>query len=180
LTIFALQTKQEYQYLSRDGLLRLALERDQLTADAQIALDVELGNRRITASDLASFKAESLGGKAEQDRHIDSFSVFSGSVGKKFFGRKRLTHDPRFRIEEYDTTLWFFAFWFPIFPIASYRIRRLFHRPWRFCTSDEFHVLQKLPQRDWEQILLTWIKAVLVLLLLRFALPLALRHFVYR
>lgn len=42
--------------------------------------------------------------KQNQDRHIDSFSVFSGSVGKKFFGRKRLTHDPRFRIEEYDTT----------------------------------------------------------------------------
>jgi hypothetical protein len=66
--MFALQTKPEYQYLSRDGLLRLALERDQLTADAQIALDVELSNRRITSSDLASFKAESLAAKAEQDR----------------------------------------------------------------------------------------------------------------
>lgn len=132
--------------MTPDELLRLALERDQLTGDAQLALDVELSKRQITASDLASFKTESLAVQVEQDRNIDSFSLSSGSLGRKFFGRKKFTHDPRFRIEEYDTTLWFFAFWFPVFPIASYRIRRLFHRPWNFCTSDEFHVLQKFPQ----------------------------------
>jgi hypothetical protein len=93
---------------------------------------------------------------------------------------KNRSHDARFRIEEYDTTLWFFVFWFPIFPMGSHRIRRLFHRPWHLSTSDEFHVLEKFPKRDWEQILLTRMKAMLVLLVLRFAVPFVFHHLVYR
>jgi hypothetical protein len=73
-----------------------------------------------------------------------------------------------------------FAFWFPIFPLGSYRIRRLFRRPWNLCASDEFHVLQKFPQRNWEQILVTWVKAMLALLVLRLAVPFVLHYFVYR
>jgi hypothetical protein len=67
----------EYQYLTRDELLRLALERDQLTDDARLALDAQINNRRITSSDLACFKTESLAAQAEQDRKIDASSLSS-------------------------------------------------------------------------------------------------------
>lgn len=171
----------DYQNLTRDELLRLALEKDQLTDEARLALDSEISSRRISSSDIASFQDESQAAQAEEDRDVPAFAASSGShIGKKFFGMKNRTHDARFRIEEYDTTLWFFILWFPIFPIGSYRIRRLFHRRWYFCASDEFHVLQKLSERDWEQILVTWIKAVLVLLVLRFAVPLLFDKLVYR
>ena len=104
----------------------------------------------------------------------------SSHIGKKFFGVKNRSHDARLRVEEFDTTLWFFALWFPIFPLGSYRIRRLFRRWWNLCAADEFHVLHKFPQRNWEQILVTWIKAMLALLVLRFAVPFVLHYFVYR
>jgi hypothetical protein len=169
----------EYQKLNRDELMRLALERDQLTEEAQLALDAEIGSRRITSADLVSFRSESLVAQAEEDRKIGGIST-SARIGKKFFGRKNLSHDPRLRVEEFDTTLWFFAFWFPVFPIGTYRIRRLYRRRLSFCTSDEFHVLQKYHERDWEQILLTWVKAMLILLLIRFAVPYGLRLLIPR
>lgn len=169
----------EYKNLTRDELMRVALERGQLTEEAQLALDAEIGARRISPVDLASFRTESLAAQAQQDRKIGPITT-SAHIGKKFFGRKNLSHDPRLRVEEFDTTLWFFALWFPVFPIGTYRIRRLYHRRWSLGTSDAFHVLQKYRERDWEQILLTWLKAMLVLLLLRFAVPYGLRLLVYR
>jgi hypothetical protein len=150
--------------------MRLALERDQLTEEAQLALEVEICTRRISPIDLASFRTESLATQAEQDRNVGPITT-SAHIGKRFFGRKNLSHDPRLRTEEFDTTLWFFALWFPIFPVGSYRIRRLYHRRFHFCQSDVFHVLKKYEARDWEQILSTWIKAMLVVLLLRFGVP---------
>jgi hypothetical protein len=170
----------DHQHLTRDELMRLASERAVLTEEAQLALDAEISDRRITSLEISSFKAESLAAQAEQDRQVGSVATSSSYVGKRFFGRKNLTHDSRSRIADYDTTLWFFTFWFPIVPLGTYRIRRLYYRRWSFYTSDVFHVLQKRPQRDWEQILLTWIKATLVLLFLRFAVPFVLHYFVYR
>jgi len=170
----------DYQHLTRPELLRLALEKDQLTDEARLELDAEINSRRILPSDIEAFQDESRAAQAQDDRNVGLVTTSSGHIGKKFFGSKNRTHDARFRIEEYDTTLWFFAFWFPIFPLGSYRIRRLFRRPWNLCASDEFHVLQKFPQRNWEQILGTWIKAMLALMVLRFAVPFGLHYFMYR
>jgi hypothetical protein len=171
----------DYQHLTRDELLRLALEKDQLTDEARLALDTEISSRGISPSDIASYQDESRAAQVEEDRDVRGVTTSSGNhIGKKFFGMKNRSHDARFRIEEYDTTLWFFVFWFPIFPMGSYRIRRLFHARWHLCTSDEFHALKKFPERDWEQILVTWIKAVLVLLVLRFAVPWLFDKLVYR
>jgi hypothetical protein len=95
---------QRYEHLTRDELMRLALDRDQLTEEAQLALDTEVTNRRISSMDLVSFRAESRAAKAEQDRQIGPIAT-SGHIGKKFCGRKKLTYDARHRIEEFDTTL---------------------------------------------------------------------------
>jgi hypothetical protein len=170
----------DYRHLTRDELLALTLERNQLTEEAQLSLDAEISKRAITPLDLASFKTELVTAQAEQDRQIGSVATSSSHAGRKFFGRENVMHDPRFRIEEYDSTLWFFAFWFPPVPIGTFLIRRLYQRRWRICTSDVFHVLNKHPQRDWEQILLTWIKATLVLLFLRFAVPPVFHYLAYR
>lgn len=170
----------DYQNLTRPELLRLALEKDQLTDEARLERDAEINSRRISPSDIEAFQDECRAARAEDDCNVREVTTSSIHIGKKFFGRKNRTYGAGFRIEEFDTTLWFFVFWFPIFPIASYRIRKLFSRPWNFCASDEFHVLKKFPRRDWEQILVTWIKAVLTLMVLRFAVPFVLHHFVYR
>jgi hypothetical protein len=118
----------EYQKRTRDELMRLALERDQLTEEARLALDAEISGRRIPSTDLVSFRAESVAAQLEQDRKIGPIAT-SGYIGKKFYGRKKLTRDALHRIEEFDTTLWFFAFWFPIFPIGTYRIRKTLPAP---------------------------------------------------
>jgi hypothetical protein len=170
----------DYQHSKRDELLRLALEKDQLTDEARLALETEISGRRITQSDIQSFKDELQSAQAKEDRDVRAVFTPSSHLGKKFFGVKNRVHDARLLIEEFDTTLWFFALWFPIFPLGSYRIRRPFRRWWNLCASDEFHVLHKFPQRNWEQILVTWIKAMLALLVLRFVVPFVLHYFVYR
>ena len=100
-------------------------------------------------------------------------------IARKLFGKRNYRCDERGRIEEFDRTLWFVLFFIPLFPIATYRIRRRFRSWWQPCVSDQYRVLGKLP-RDWEQILTTWIKTVVILLALRFAVPWLMRTVIYR
>jgi hypothetical protein len=145
-----------YQTLSRDELLRLSLEKSQLTDEARSSLDAELARRRLSEDDIVTFKAEETA--ATQARGKEVHEVSFSFVEKKLRGRTNYTHDPRFRIEEFEATLWVVLFWVPVLPLASYRIRREF-RHWWICASDRYRVLERLP-RNWEQILVTWIKTV--------------------
>jgi len=167
----------DYQHLSRDEVLRLASEKDQLTDQARLALDAEVARRGLSDVDLLSFRADEVAASREKDKEIDEFSF--GWIEKKLIGRKNYHHDPKFRIEEFDTTLWLTFLLIPIIPFASYRIRRIYRRWWNFCVADQYRVLEKLP-RNWEQILVTWIQTAAVLLTIRLMLPFVVDHFVYR
>ena len=167
----------EYQTLSRDEVLRLALEKSQLTDEARLSLDAELARRRLSEDDIVTFKAEETAATRAREKEVHEVSF--SFVEKKLRGRTNYTHDPRFRIEEFGTTLWVVLFWIPVIPLASYRIRRKFRRWWNISASDRYRVLERLP-RNWEQILVSWIKTVAVLLLIRLTVPYFLHHFVYR
>ncbi len=167
----------DYQQLSRDEVLRLVLEKDQLTDQARLALEAEVARRGLSHDDFAAFKAEEATAIRARQKELERATPHQ--TYKEFRGRKNYSHDAKFRIEDFDTTLWIVGFWIPIIPLASLRIRRKFRRWWSICVSDQYRVIDRRPL-DWEQILLTWIKTAAVLLLIRLTLPYFLHHFVYR
>ena len=157
----------EYDNLTEDELLQLAVERDELTEEARLALDTELSRRRIGSDEIKVLEAEARAAR-EKEENLSVSNLFRGA-NKEFYGKGTYTHDVRNRVEEFDTTLWFVVFYFPLIPLGSYRIRRRFRSRWNIFASETVHVVRQLP-RYWEQILLTWIKASAVLLALRLVL----------
>jgi hypothetical protein len=158
----------DYAALTLDELLRLAYQKNELTVEARRALDLELNRRQVTPEVLAVGQTEIAKFERDEERDVREFSLMTGGIARKLFGKSKYACDERHRIEEFSATLWFVLLWIPVFPIATYRVRRRFRRWWQFWVSDRYHVFDKLP-RDWEQILLTWVKAAAVLLGLRLA-----------
>jgi len=95
-------------------------------------------------------------------------------LGKKFLGKTKRHRDPSGLFEHYDTTLWFIVLWFPVFPIASYTVRRELERWLGMVVPSDAVAIERHP-RNWEQILLTWVKAASLLLALRSTFLLLLR-----
>ena len=88
-------------------------------------------------------------------------------IGKKFYGKSNYAHDSQYQIEEFDTTFWFVLLYFPLIPLRSYRIRRKYRSPWNIFGSKTYQMVQRVP-RKWGQIFFTWIKAIVILLVLHF------------
>ena len=160
-----------YEDLNTDELLHVAAQRDQLTDEARMELDIELSLRNITAADVNSYRLE-----CEMSEHDDrvytanrlakpTFASRRG-FGFKFLGKMNYYRDPSGRFEEYDSTQWFTAFWLPIFPVATFKVRRDRSRWLGILWKSGPQALERYP-RDWNQILLTWIKTTGVLLVLR-------------
>jgi hypothetical protein len=154
----------DYQYLTQDELLNFAQQRNQLTDEARLELDSELGRRRIGAIEVAHYARESIAQQKADERRIKRSRNFYETRNKRFIGKKNRKLDPRFRVDEFDTTLWF-VIWIPVVPLGSYRVRRRFRRLWNPCRSRRLHILETRP-RDWEQILLTWMKTATALFVL--------------
>jgi len=166
----------EYQHLTEDELLHLAEDREQLTDDARLALDAELSRRRLRPSDIEAYRIEcEAADKAERLKRVARFYIHRVGLGKKFLGKTNRYRDPSGLFERYDTTLWFVILWVPIFPIATYTVRRDLERWWGGVSASDEIALERHP-RNWEQILLTWVKASAVLLALRLTFLLLLRH----
>ena len=162
----------EYQHLTDDEILHLAEEREQLTQEAQLALDGELNRRRISPSDIDSYTLErvELESAEKLKRSVSPYIAHVG-LGKKFYGKTNRRRDPSGLFELYDSTLWFVALWFPVFPIATYTVRRNFEK-WLGFEFASVPIAVKRHLRNWEQIFLTRIKAMLTL----WAVILLLRH----
>jgi hypothetical protein len=159
--------------LTQDELPHLADERNELTDEARLTLEGKLTRRGIGLEQIQNYRAETIA--IRQAKELEVRPRLHRGIGTKFYGKSNYSHDVRCRIEEFDTTLWFVVIFFPLIPIASYRIRRSFRSRWNILASDSFHVLRRLP-RNWEQILATWIKAMAVLLFLRFLIPWSLEY----
>ena len=135
-----------------------------------MALDAELSRRRLSTSDLDLFQQECAAEEeADKLRRAAPQLMAHGSFGKKLFGKAERRRDPSgFFVELYESTLWFVVLWFPVFPIATFTVRRDLERWLGMVVASGPIALERHP-RNWEQILLTWVKASAVLLGLRFA-----------
>ena len=166
----------EYQHLTEDELLHLAKEREQLTDDARLALDTELSRRSLWPSDVEAYRVErETADETEKLKRVARFYIHRVGLGKKFLGKAKRHRDPSGLFERYNATLWFVILWVPIFPIATYTVRRDLERWWGGVSASDEIALERHP-RNWEQILLTWVKAASVLLALRLIFLLLLRH----
>jgi hypothetical protein len=166
----------EYQRLSQDELLHLAEEKDQLTDEARLALDAELHRRKVTSSDVDFHRIEfDAADKADKLKRATPDLILYGGLGKRFLGKANRHRDPGRMFEQYETTLWFVVLWFPVFPIATFTVRRELERWLGMLVASDAVALDRHP-RNWEQILLTWVKAASVLLAVRLAFIMLIRH----
>jgi hypothetical protein len=154
--------RETYKSFSDDELVRMYQRIEDLEDLAQIALREELNTRGYDQTKLT----ESLG----ELKHLDTIAgleipslVLIRGIGRKFFGRKSISILEGEQMEEYDTTLWFVLFWFPVVPIASYRIRRRVRNWWQGFETGDVSAVARYP-RDWNQITATWIKTALIIM----------------
>jgi len=170
----------EYQRLTHDELLRLTEEKEQLTDEARIALEAEIMRRRLSPSDVDSYRIEHAAAERADDLGVASrltgiTYISHVGFGKKFLGKANRHRDPTGSFEQYNTTLWFVVLWFPVFPIATFTVRRELERRLGMLVASDAVALDRHP-RNWEQILLTWVKGASVVVALRLTFLLLLRH----
>jgi len=161
----------EYLNLTDDEVLQLAVELGELTDDARLALDSELSRRKLSVKDIQSHKiayehAQKLEQARTQRRILNRGSYNNSGIGFGFRGKRNVHRDPSGQSEQYDSTRWFVVFWIPIFPIATFTVRRTITRPMGINFKSDPQIVARHP-RDWEHILRTWVKTAAILLALR-------------
>lgn len=125
----------EYQALTDDEVLRIAADRENLVDEARQAIDMEMHRRNLTANDMGQYQSHIEKAAMQQQVGNLPFLIPYG-IGKKLFGKRARTVDPKAIWEEFDTTLWIVLFWVPLIPVTTYRIRRRVSKlsllgPWR-------------------------------------------------
>ena len=165
-----------YQHLTEDELLHIAEEKEQLTDEARLALESEFKRRNLSTSEVEAYRRQCAdNNEAEKLRRARRQFVPNVGLGKKFLGKTNYRRDPSDLFELYDSTLWFVIFWFPVYPIATYTVRRDLER-WLGMTFASNEVALERHLRNWEMILLTWVKASAFVLALRLMFLLLLHH----
>lgn len=152
----------QYQQLSDDEILNLARDQMNLTGDeAREALSVELSRRNISLSDIQTYAAETGALDTAENHQLRKLLAPKVYGNKKFLGRNNFVGDASSGSEEYDATLWFVVYWFPLIPLGTYRVRRN-RSPKRWWNLHrDIAIMTKLPL-NWKQILRTWLIAVSV------------------
>jgi hypothetical protein len=158
-----------YRELDDDALLRLLLDRNQLTPEASQALDAEISVRRLSRSDAQKV--------ARADRLFDKRAALEqakktsgGLTGRNtaLYGSSNI--EKKLGGEFYTATKFFILGPFPFIPLGTYRLLRLSRRRWwQWIFGRDYRVIEKLPL-DWNQILRIWCKYGLILLILLMAL----------
>jgi len=139
----------QYATMRDKEVLHLAAQFETLTPEAQSELITELTRRRLSFRHVEQHAEVT---RALKDRIGHVTLIVPGGIGSAFLGRANLV--VRGDIEEVDTTLWYFFFGIPVFPIATYRIAR----PTGAGLLDKytFEQLRKYPSRNWMQVLRVW------------------------
>ena len=151
---------EEYQSKTDEELLRLALDPEQLTAEANAVLNDELARRRINrVEQLKTSREEEEQRKEEQSRDPGKlFLVHPYGIGRKQFGKVERIYNPETGMERFKTTVFVVLFWLPLIPTGTFLVERK-----RAFLSNRMIVLEKLPL-DWEQVLKVWVVASATLL----------------
>lgn len=90
---------EEYEKKTDEELLRLALTSEQVTPDANVALNDELRRRRINTVDkLRAFNGEEDERRKEVEKNPGTlFFFYHLGIGRKRFGKADYTYNPRNR-----------------------------------------------------------------------------------
>jgi|SRR5579871_228998 len=165
---------EQYQDLTEDELLNLASEKEQLTDEARLALESELARRHLSEPEVNAYKRQCADDdEAEKLRRARRQTV--RGLGRKFMGKTNRRRDPSGLFELSESTLWLVVFWFPVYPIATYTVRRDLER-WLGMTFPYDEIALERHPRDWEMILLTWVKASALVLGLRLMFLVMMHH----
>ena len=156
---------QQYDGMSDEEVLRLALNPEQLTPDASTALKDVLTCRGIDSAErLQAFRHQENERKEQQRRETGTlFLLHPWGIGRKRFGKAESTYDPQTEVERFKTTVFVLILWFPLIPTGTFLAERK-----RSFLSNEMRVLERLPL-DWEQVMTVWLVAVGSLLALIWA-----------
>jgi hypothetical protein len=151
---------EHYRTLSDGELLRLRLEFDDLTENAQLAMEAELRARGLATQErMESFRAIDAERKRVRDirdRGPGEFALWvPWGIGYMQFGKANRRRYADSKTQEYTTTTFFLFLWFPLIPIQTYRI---LDHGW------ELDWLERLPL-DWSQVRSVWGRAVGLILL---------------
>src|SRR5580698_7533251 len=96
----------EYQRLTDDELLHLGEQKDQLTEEARVGLEGELSRRKLSSSDIGSYRVlREAAEKTDQLKRAAPWYAYG--VGQRFFGKANRQRDANGAFEQYDATLWF-------------------------------------------------------------------------
>jgi len=165
-----------YQQLTEDELLHIADEKEQLSDEARLALESELSRRNLSTSEVNAYKRQSADeNEADKLRRARQQVVHNVGLGKKFFGKANCRRDPSDLFELCESTLWFVVLWFPVYPIATYTVRRDLER-WLGMVFKSSEIALDRHPRNWEMILLTWVKASALVVGLRLVFLLLVHH----
>src|SRR3954453_6174144 len=105
-----------YEQMSDGDLMRIAMDRDELTPEAGAAFDAELAKRGLGEDQVRSFaityRAEVAAEEREQvSKGVRSFQSRRG-IGTAFYGRRDLKEMNN--REQYQATRWFCILWIPL------------------------------------------------------------------
>jgi hypothetical protein len=158
----------QYQSRTDEELLRLALDPEQLTPEANAVLNDELARRRINSAErLSAFREQEEQRKEEQRRNPGKlFVIHPYGIGRKRFGRANRICNPETGTERFKTTVFVVLFWLPLIPTGTYLVERK-----SGFLPNQMTVLEKLAL-DWEQVLKVWVVASATLLAVIWALKL--------
>ena len=165
---------EQYSTKTDEELFRLAVNREELTEEACMALDQVMQDRGLDKSECLEYARQEEEERKQQLARNPGplFRVRGGLIGRDRFGKANYSFDPATRMETFDTTIFILFFWLPLIPTASYRVTRR-----KEFLSDEFDVIERLPLQ-WEQVLTIWIVASSIVLALIWAWKLLLEKWV--
>ncbi len=151
----------EYEARTDEELLRLSLESDQLTDDANQALSIVMRNRGIATEERKrEFQQEEARAEGERANNIGHLAVFHPlGIGRKRYSKFDHQFDRTSGMEQFITTIFVVIFWLPLIPIGTYRVQR----KRRFFFSSKMTVLEKMPL-NWTQVLAVWAVTSLIVL----------------
>ncbi len=159
-----------YEQMSDGALLRIAMDRAELTPEAGAALEAQLAKRGLGEEQVRSFASSyradvAAEERAQAQRGPESFMSRRG-IGTAFYGKRDLKQMQN--REQYQATRWFVIFWVPLVPLGTYIVHRT-TTTW-MGLFDDVRVVRKVPL-DWEQVFKTWAVAALVVAALYFIGP---------
>jgi len=149
-----------YEQMSDGALMRIAMERDELTPEALAALEAQLAKRGLGEEQQRAF---ALTYRIETDREIQQHSSgkrmlpWTGSYFG-YYGKRDLVRMQN--REQFQTTMWFCILWIPLIPLGSCIVHRT-TSTW-LGLLDDVRKIRRVPL-DWEQVFKTWAVTALVL-----------------